>query len=752
MDPVGALELSRRELRRNQLPLRSIGSYDEIHAGSVVERTLLDYLSVVWLHKWVLSGILFVGAVGGYLAGLPQIPMFRSSTLLEIQEPNAAFLNMREIEPTTATPLPGSYLNTQVQVLRSKTLRSQVAERLAASQFRHGTQPAGKLNALLNRFQLPAVLPEATSANAIQTANSTLSIRVVGDTQLLEISCESTNPDTAAGFVNGLVSEYIAHQLDSRSASSEQTRNWLDNQIADLRKKLHDSEEAVLRYARDSALMIAGGTSNLGEERLRSLQQDLSAAQSDLIVKKSRQQVARTVPVDSLPEVMNDADLRANQARLAEVRSQKAALEATLTPEHYKVVALQNQIDEIEAVLNRTRQNILRRINNEHESAKVREQAIEAAYSRQAAVLATQQASMAEYNMLRRDVDSNRLLLDSLLQKVKTARIAAGLRASNVHVLDAAVPANRPHKPNVQRNVLTGLGVSLVLGIVFIVVSDQRNRKVRAPGEVSRISDVPELGVVPSLESRHYVTGSTQEQDLLGDNGENKSVELMTWAMKPSLQAEAVRAVIASILAARERVRTLAVTSPHGREGKTVISCNLAIAFTETHRRVLLVDADLRQPRLHSIFDLPNTFGLSDILSGKHDIRAHPLNSLVRQTAIEGLHVLPSGPGSPHITRLLYSPRAAELFRRLQESFDMIVIDTPPALLLADARVLARRSDGVVLVFRAGQTSMQSAHELLCQMERDRTPVLGTILNDWKPKHGYGSRHYGGYYYRSMKF
>jgi receptor protein-tyrosine kinase len=222
--------------------------------------------------------------------------------------------------------------------------------------------------------------------------------------------------------------------------------------------------------------------------------------------------------------------------------------------------------------------------------------------------------------------------------------------------------------------------------------------------------------------------------NLPGHADPRQPVELITWHQKPCPMAESFRTALASILFSATRgdsPRVLVVTSPSPGEGKSTIVSNLGIALAEVYRRVVIIDSDIRQPRMHQIFDAPNTWGLSDLLRERTPLDNAPLEALTRKTQIPGLYVIPSGPGTIRISNLFYSDRMKALLRRLSHEFDMILIDTPPMMQLPDARILGRLSDGVVLVLRGGHTTRNAAVAARRRLEEDGTPIIGALLNEW---------------------
>jgi receptor protein-tyrosine kinase len=259
-------------------------------------------------------------------------------------------------------------------------------------------------------------------------------------------------------------------------------------------------------------------------------------------------------------------------------------------------------------------------------------------------------------------------------------------------------------------------------------------------------------GVLPLASSRKAI-GSTNGNGgsrtiTSGEEDGNDCLELVTWNRKTSVISEAFRSTMTSILFSGEngdRPKVLVITSPLPQEGKSTVITNLAIALAEVNHRVLLIDADMRLPRLHNVFDLPNTFGLSDVLHDQMAVTDYSEESLVKRTHIPDLYVLPAGPARTNLSRLLYSSRMKELIARFRDSFDSILIDSAPVLNVPDSRLLARAADAVILVVRAHRTHQEAAYAAVKCFEEDGRQILGTILNDWDPKLSAYGRMYGQY-------
>ncbi len=500
------------------------------------------------------------------------------------------------------------------------------------------------------------------------------------------------------------------------------------------------------------------GKENLAESRLKELQDELSKAQAERILNDAKYEEAKSKPADSLAEVQEDPTMREYRQKLADLQDQYVKLSATLTPAHYKVKRVEAQIDELKFEMLQERSNVVKRIGNEYAASRRREMLLSEAHSNQEKIVADQSGKEIHYDTLKRDVDSNRRLYEVMLQRVKEASLTAAMRDSNVMVVDHASAPLLPYRPNLPINMAIGLFGGVLLGFGFVLVRERVDHRISAPGDTQVYLDLPELGVIPldgapvswrmlNRQPAHRATPSlppvSATSSSLGD-----CPELATWKRKPSLLAECARTTLTSILLPNqnqngEGPRVIVLTSPCPGDGKTTVACNLSIAMAEIGRKVLLIDGDLRRPRLHNVFRVPDNWGLSDILWAEIPLENFPISDLARETEVTGLSLLPAGSCGITPSNLFYSPRMAMLLNRLRSEFDMIMIDAPPMIHLADARVLGRLADGVVLVVRAGETTTESALSACQRFSEDGTHVLGTVLNNWDPntdrRYGYGN-------------
>ncbi|HEY7335244.1 MAG TPA: polysaccharide biosynthesis tyrosine autokinase [Bryobacteraceae bacterium] len=351
--------------------------------------------------------------------------------------------------------------------------------------------------------------------------------------------------------------------------------------------------------------------------------------------------------------------------------------------------------------------------------------------------------SGALYERIKREVETNRRLYEAMAQKVSDAGVASAVAQSGMRLASPAQPAPRPFKPNWPMNLAIGTFGGLMLAIGAVMLREQSNSVVRAPGEAGMYLTLPELGAIPKA-ARRTLAGSLRNY-----RREDLAVERAALEQRFSGVSESVRATLASILAPQanteDRPRLFVVTSSRAREGKTTVVSNLGIALAEISGRVLLIDGDMRCPRLHKVFDQANSWGLSDVLSEKNAIEDLELDVLVKKTSVPHLYILPSGACTENIFGLLCSARMARLLPRFRQEFDYVIVDAPPCLEFADARILARYTEQLLLVVRADYTDTKVAQTAVQRLLMDGIPVMGVILNRWNPSRG-GLDGYGSYY------
>ncbi len=697
-------------------------------------------------------------SLGCTLVGLSiaflQPPAYRSQAALEVLSPNENLLNLNNLDPSASTDSPASYVDTQTRILQGDELIDRAALKLHLD----GRPELFRRTSLFSKLRANQPMVPLTRDEIVERIKEGLTIRSSAQSRVVEVQFEWSDEQLAADFPNTLANELIEQNLEGRFQSAQKTAAWLAEPLKELKANLERSEDALQSYARGAGLVVnqeKGGT--VTEARLRQVQDELSKAQADRATKQARYEIAVSAPPESLGDVLDYGPLRDTQARLTDLHRQLAELNATYAPTYFKVKNVQAQVVELETTLRREQGNILERILNDYQAAKRRESILQLSYDTQAEHVSKEAGVAARYETLKSEVDVNRAIYGPVMQKVKEAGIASAIRASNIRIISRAKPPAHPFRPKPIYQGGSGLLAGLFLASAIVLVREQTSRRIRFPGETSLDLNLPELGTIPARSGSKMIRRDTKLVNLspgagyFSFTGRKPAIGIIDWDRDASGFAESLRSTLASVWFAgkkQRRMRVFVVTSPGASEGKTTLVSQLGAALANTNRRVLLIDGDLRRPRLHRMFDIDKRWGLGNILESDRPIEDYAFREMYLGTVVPGLHILPSGTGIGTVAGLRYQDRLTEFMNRARLEFHAVLIDTPPVLQFADARILGTLADAAILVFRAGETSRDAAAAALCRLQEDGIAVLGSILNDWNPKdtrYGYGAYDYSAY-------
>jgi capsular exopolysaccharide synthesis family protein len=739
-------------------------------ADALQSRTFQDYLQALRQRKWLLAGLAAAGLAIGLAVVLPKPLTYGSVLTVEIQGINENFMGLAQVDPQASGGIysaTAANILTQVEILNSSSLKQRAAERLERESIPalppQGSGLARVFNALRSAAGLGPSSPVEATREAIRAAVASARAQAVEGTRIVRVTCESTQPEIAAEFLNVLVAEYQEQALESRARSSKTTNQWLESQMKEQKQKLEEAETRLKDFIARSGL--EGVTPQeqqgltLADAKMLTLQRELAQIQTDRIVRQSRYETALKSGPENLPEGIASSALMQLRGQLIELEKQYAELTTTFTENHPRVVRLKAQMAELRKAIEKEREEIIERLKTDLEAARRREQLLLGSFAAQTGQVRGQADKTLQYNLLKREVESARQIYNTILQQVNQAGIATAVPTQNVRIVDAATPSGTANLRNVYLGSGLGVAMGLLFGAVLAVLLYHGEMKFYKPGEPTAVLQLPELGVIPSGELFHpgggrlrpgrreggglagYLKGA-------GNNGDQPAeVEVIAHGERPTLLAESFRAVLTSLLfsAESEKCRVVTVTSPNPQDGKSTVAANLALALAEMGRRVLLVDADLRKPRQHVLFNLENTWGLADLLEDETAVSAYPREAFYRETEVPNLYVLPSGPPLKNVGAMVHSDRFGELLQRFRQEFDYVFLDTPPVLVVSDARVTGQRSDGVILVLRAGETRQADALQVVRRLKEDGTRILGTVLNQWIPPRA-GRKYYKKYY------
>ena len=726
---------------------------------------LRAYWRIIQKRRWTILSILLVTFVLVLIVTIKEKPVYRADTLLEIEKENPNIPTVQEL--FQLEDVSDNYLETQYKILESETLARRVIDQLHLSQLKEFNPPKGEWFWASAHAATPtpgSPVDPNTEQAVLRKFEDRLSVDPVRRSRLVQVSFESQDPNVAAQAVNALASNYIQENLESRWQSAQKASEWLAQQLESFKAKLEKSEDDLQKYAQDNGLLFLetekGDTENIVDERLRQLQDELTKAQADRYARESLYRLTEAADYSSLPGVVDNKLMQDLTTRLADLEREKAALTPTFTTDYPRVKQIQSQIDDIERTLNQERKRAAQGIVNDYLAATRREALVREAFDHQ-----QQQANLVagravQYNILKREVDTNKQLYEGLLQRLKEAGVSAGMNASNIRIVDLAVPPTKPVSPRPALNLGLALLLGLGCGIGMALLQEHLDNTLKNSDDIERVLGVPALALIPSRESlNHAGTGvyGLAEHNSLPPSGNGKLAPLeevsgKTWiridgnGTQYSTLSEAFRGLRTSVLlsAVGRPPRSLTFVSAEPGEGKTTVASNLAISLAQLGKRVLLIDGDMRRPCVHKLFNIEgHSEGLVTYLTGDEEWQ-----QLVRPTGITNLDCLVCGPVPPNPSELLSSDRMQMLIGAAMADYQFVLIDAPPLLNVADGRILATMVEGAILVVKGGFTPRELAQQAQLHIHDVGAHLLGVVLNNVDVRHNgyhYGYSQYGGY-------
>jgi polysaccharide biosynthesis transport protein len=706
----------------------------------------VNYAALLRRHRTAITMIIGGSLLLSVLYTLVASKVYKSEVILEVTGINNDFMNSKEVDPTNNQLTADEYIETQTKLLKSPPVVQRTAVAMGPKVPSAIASKKGIFGVVRGWFGDAPATTEAEGEALVFDMVNAAKVKVDGTSDLIRVTVVGPEPKLTADTANTLIDQFTQQAQDARGYASGNTNKFLTDQLSDARKKLQDSENALQEYARQTGIVIPNETQeSVAADKLRQIQSDLTKAESDEAESKAQVETSKDAPSTALPQVLDDPTLRDNRARLADLRRQLSDLSVTLTPQNYKIQQLNAQIADLEQQSAQHRANIVRRLGVQNSETSRRKQLLTQAYQQQLGVVSDQSVKEVRYNILKKEVDANRDLYQSMLQRVKQASIVAALKASDVRVVSPAQPATSTYRPSLALNLALGTLLGLVFAACYTLLRERNDASLRTPGQSVRHLNVPELAVIPSarignseripltLRNLNGANGGALEakNGLLAASSAAVDKEMVQWCQDETMMADAYRSAITSILLSRVNgvsPRVILITSPRPKAGKTTTVANLGISLAEIGRRVLLIDGDLRRPRLGKLFGLQFATGLSDALLAEGN-GTITLDSVVRPSTVPGLYVLPGGSEPANISKLLHSSHLDNLVELARSQYDFVLIDSPPMMGMADARLLSRNADGVILISRAGETSPEQLGEARERLADDGTPVIGTILN-----------------------
>ena len=553
-----------------------------------------------------------------------------------------------------------------------------------------------------------------------------ISVEPIRATRLVNVHYNSTDPTFAINAANGMADAFLNRNLETRFESSNYAKSYLEDQLKQLKLKLEDSEAQLVKFAEKEQIISTGGeeTGSLQEQNVGALNTALAEAKQERIKAQSRWQQAQSnlglVAFGEAGAASAISSLQAAKSKLMLDYQDKLSI---YKPAYPLMVQLKSQITEIDKQIAQEMNNIRSSIKGEYDSALQNESMLEAQIRSLTGEALDLKSRSIQYNIFKRDVDTNRQLYEATLQKYKEIGVSAGVGYNNLSVVDRAVNAKK-FNPNIPMNLSIALILGLIFGILLALLLEFLDDTLKNPEDVEKHLKLAVLGVIPKL-------------------ADNVSID-SAYADTRSAFSESYRSVRTSLQFSTSHgvPQTLLITSSSPGEGKSTASYMIARNFTEIGKRVLLLDIDMRKPSLHKKLVLDNSVGLSSFLSG-----AVPLTDIIQTCDIEGLSVITTGPLPPNPAELLLNENMQKLLGFALENYDQIIIDGPPVMGLADAPIISSSVEGVLIVIEAGETRKGMAVNAVKRLRSARAHIIGTLINKLEAKHTPYNYVYGNYSY-----
>ena len=703
------------------------------------EPHLYDYLLILRKHQWLILSFLLAVVTIVSIATFRMQPVYTTTARIEIDRENTSVLPFQGVDSYDLMMDMDNYIETQSRILTSETLA---------------------LHTIRNSGLIPhAEMQGAPASEAITSGSlanhkrppelgaflASLSVKRVPQSRLLDVSFESTDPLLAAQILNAHIQNFMEENFRSRYDTTAKATLWLTDQLSELKVKVQNSEDARLAYERQHQIWELDDRQNITTQRLNDLNKEVTEAQSERMRKEALYEFAKAGNIDVVPQLREHSTLQELIKRHSDIYTHYLDALNQYGPNFPKVQREQAQLKEIENLMDDEKRNILEALGNDYNAARQREGLLNEALNDQKTEVNLMAQSMVEYNILKRDAEANKTMYIGLLTKLKEANISAGLKSSNIRVVDPAMVPSYPSRPAKARNIGLSFLVGLVGGIGLALLREYLDNTVKTPDDIENLVRLPALAVVPAFTSENgtgrrgrFTTGSSL-------NGHETRIELVAQHLPKSQMSEAFRALRTSILLSQadHPPQVILVTSALPREGKTTAAANLAVTLAQLGDRTLLIDADLRKPGVGRLLNMTDGkyAGLSSYLAGVSSLEL----VAVPHPVIPNLVAIPTGPLPPNPADLLSSHKLTDALRELRGQYKFIVIDSPPIMAATDAVILSVLADGVLLVVRSGETPKEAftrARDLLTSV---KCHLLGVVLNavdSSAPDYYYSYRYY----------
>lgn len=720
-----------------------------------LRRRGLEYWGVLVQRRWIVLASLAVVVATTAIATLFAEPEYEATTTVQIDRQAPDILTFRDV--VGVDPSYGAYedfYQTQYRILESRSVLRIAAERMDLPNV---PSFASRKPSPYRRFVAWLKTPFRTKTEgvadpllpSIDFLEGALDVKPVRNSQLVHLTVSDRDPELARDAANTIAEAYLQFNYDKRYGTAAIAREFLTKEVARVQAEIADLERKLQEYSRRKEILaISPGAEDVSQQALASMNESFVQARTRLAIAEARWESVRKAPAESLPEVGNSPLIQHLRQQYAEIERKRTQMAERFKPGWPALQELEGELAQARERLELEQNTIARQVRAtaeiEYGKAKGEVEGLKAQVATQKIEVQRVNQAAIEFASLRGEIDNKRKVLGDLVSRQSETQSSERLKdtnASNVRIVDLAELPLAPVRPRKSVNLALALFLGTALGVGMAILLDTLDNAVKSEHDILRVTKLPVLGHVPRFRALRLVEEGAPPPE---DAPAPPTIDLASHADPRSTFAEAFKNLRTSILlASPERPpKHIVVTSCEPQDGKSTVATNLAIVLTQLGKRVLLVDADLRRPRLHASFGVPNDSGLSNVLSGNAEIA-----EVVLTTDVPGLGLLCSGPIPPNPSELLGSPALAAMLAHVDEDlgFDHVILDTPPVASVTDPVLLSSTLDATIVVVRAGKTSREALAHSVERLKQSRARVAGTVLNAITEE--MGSYYYGRYRY-----
>jgi capsular exopolysaccharide synthesis family protein len=720
------------------------------HAGVYPRATLREVYFTLLKHRWAAVAVALATWLLGALSRTLETPVYRATSLIQIDWERINLVEDVMVNPTRGM---ADLYGTQEKIVRSRLLAERVVDDLEL-----WTHP-------LFGSASSAEDAKKRSQGIARAVQGMIDVRRVEKTQLMEVSFVTPDGELSADLANSLVEQYIQFNVDSESGLARGTSEFIDGEVEELRRDIIRKEKLLREGARNKAIVMGDGGDNIVMQRLETLNLQLTEAEAARAAAEAKFRSVSRADARSLEDVRNSTAVRELERKRAELTEKHEQLASTFGPDWPEMKRVKSAIAEVERSLDQTVQEEARKIVAEsrvaYQEALDRENLIRGSLEDQKSNVSDLQTATADFEQVKVELENQRQMLQGLLKRRSETDLTADLgerQPVKIKVIERAEPASGPFAPGAGRRTMMVVLLGLVLGVATAYLMDHWDDSIHTVEDLKRYVPLPYLGMIPRYGDKpalsqlgRKLSGESRDlpQRALEDTMASKRSNYLPtlYDRNPALAenrntlSERFRFLRGSMLLSTPGSvpKIVLVTSPDKSCGKTFVSSNLSCALVQLGKKVLLIDGDLRNPKLHRVFHYRNRVGLTDVLTGQKQLG----DGCIMRTDIPNLFLLMAGPASPNPGELLASQSMEQILANCAEHFDFVILDSAPLLPVFDSHILSTRCDGVILVARAGVTSRHATLQSVELITRVNGKITGIVLND------VNLEDYAQYYYHS---